>query len=261
LGCDREQTFLLPPSLDEWLPPDHFARFVIAAVEAMDLSAFYGDYRADGHGRPAHDPAMIVALLMYAYARGERSSRAIERGCFEDIAMRFIAANRQPDHDDRAVSSAPRARDRGVVRTGPRPLRLRRPGNEHQIVVAAEVSVSSADFGQMAPMIDKARAELTAAGVDEQPGVVLADAGYWHGEQIDAQDQRHGAEAGTWRRITRETVGPRSVSRAGGAGSGRELHRARPNSRRGSWAAKSDERLYSAFLVEAPIPGTERLPV
>jgi transposase len=171
LGCDREQTFLLPPSLDEWLPPDHFARFVIAAVEAMDLSAFYGDYRADGHGRPAHDPAMMLALLMYAYARGERSSRAIERGCFEDIAMRFIAANRQPDHDDRAVSSAPRARDRGVVRTGPRPLRARRPGNEHQIVVAAEVSVSSADFGQMAPMIDKARAELTAAGVDEQPGV------------------------------------------------------------------------------------------
>jgi hypothetical protein len=48
LGCDREQAFLLPPSLDEWLPEDHFARFVIAAVEAMDLSAFYGDYRADG---------------------------------------------------------------------------------------------------------------------------------------------------------------------------------------------------------------------
>jgi hypothetical protein len=57
--------------------------------------------------------------------------------------------------------------------------------NEQQIVVAAEVSVSSADFGQMGPMIDKARAELAAAGVDEQPGVVLADAGYWHGEQID----------------------------------------------------------------------------
>jgi transposase len=98
LGCDREQSFLLPPSLDQWLPADHFARFVIAAVEAMDLSAFYADYRADGHGRPAHDPAMMVALLMYAYARGERSSRVIERGCFEDLALRFIAANRQPDH-------------------------------------------------------------------------------------------------------------------------------------------------------------------
>ena len=72
-------------------PQDHFARFVIAAVEAMDLSAFYGDYRADGQGRPAHDPAMMVALLVYAYARGRRSSRVIERGCFEDIAFRVIA--------------------------------------------------------------------------------------------------------------------------------------------------------------------------
>jgi len=98
LACDREQAFLLPPSLDEWLPEDHFARFVIAAVEAIDLSAFYGDYRADGPGRPAHDPAMMVALLVYAYARGQRSSGVIERGCFEDIAFRVICANRQPDH-------------------------------------------------------------------------------------------------------------------------------------------------------------------
>jgi transposase len=71
LGCDREQAFLLPPSLDEWLPEDHFARFVIAAVEAMDLSAFYADYRVDGHGRPAHDPSMMgraVGLRLRARA-------------------------------------------------------------------------------------------------------------------------------------------------------------------------------------------------
>lgn len=54
----------MPPSLDEWLPGDHFARFVIAAVEAMDLTAFYAGYRADGYGRPAHDPSMMVALLV-----------------------------------------------------------------------------------------------------------------------------------------------------------------------------------------------------
>jgi hypothetical protein len=84
--------------LDEWLPADHFARFVIAAVEAMDLTGFYAAYRADGHGRPAHHPSMMVALLVYAYARGKRSSRAIERGCIEDIAFRVIAANRVPDH-------------------------------------------------------------------------------------------------------------------------------------------------------------------
>src|SRR4051795_6814668 len=98
LGCDRDQSFLMPPSLDDWLPEDHFARFVIAVVEEMDLAAFYGDYRVDGHGRPAHDPAMMVALLVYAYSRGQRSSRVIERECIEDVAFRVIAANRQPDH-------------------------------------------------------------------------------------------------------------------------------------------------------------------
>jgi transposase len=98
LGCDRDQAFLLPPSVDDWLPADHFARFVIAMVEQMDLAAFYSDYRSDGHGRAAHDPAMMVALLVYAYARGQRSSRVIERACIEDIAFRVIAANRRPDH-------------------------------------------------------------------------------------------------------------------------------------------------------------------
>src|SRR3954467_3629897 len=98
LACDRDQVFLLPPSVDEWLPADPFARFVIAIVEEMDLDAFYATYRADGHGRPAHDPAMMVALLVYAYARGQRLSRVIERACIEDIAFRVIAANRRPDH-------------------------------------------------------------------------------------------------------------------------------------------------------------------
>jgi transposase len=359
LGCDREQPFLLPPSLDEWLPADHFARFVIAAVEAMDLGEFYGGYRSDGHGRPAHDPAMMVALLVYAYARGRRSSRAIERACIEGIDYRVIAANRQPDHttiarfrqrheralaglfgevlalcaqaglasvevlavdgtkvhanaseratrdydqlaeeivreagqvdaaedaqfgdrrgdelppelasaqgwrkwldsakrrldaqreqdarpipadrparvkeakrrlgeelwvEQRANASYEDYRARGVMRNGrrfgspPKPYtppqrpsgkinvtdpdsrNLKTPRgylqgynaqavcNEHQVVVAAEVSVSSADFGQMGPMIANAEAELAAAGVTSPPQVVLADAGYWHGEQID----------------------------------------------------------------------------
>ena len=108
---------------------DHFARFVIAAVEAMDLSAFYADYRADGHGRPAHDPAMMVALLVYAYARGQRSSRVIERGCFEDIAFRVICGESAArSHDDRPVSPAPRARVGGAVRAGAGALRAGRAG-------------------------------------------------------------------------------------------------------------------------------------
>src|SRR3954471_8386890 len=98
IGCDREQVLLMPPSLLEWLPEDHFAWLVLSAVGEMDLAAFYGAYRLDGHGRAAHDPAMMVALLLYAYARGRRSSRAIERACVEDVAYRVIAANQVPDH-------------------------------------------------------------------------------------------------------------------------------------------------------------------
>ncbi|MCA1680607.1 MAG: transposase [Actinobacteria bacterium] len=98
IACDRDQVLLMPPSLREWLPEGHLAWFVLAAVEGMDLSAFYGAYRLDGHGRPAHEPAMMVALLLYGYAKGQRSSRVIERACIEDIAYRVIAANEVPDH-------------------------------------------------------------------------------------------------------------------------------------------------------------------
>ena len=95
---DREQAFLMPPSLREWLPEDHLAWFVIGAVEEMDLAEFYAEYRSDGHGRAAYQPAMMVALLLYAYATMQRSARAIERHCRQDVAYRVITANRVPDH-------------------------------------------------------------------------------------------------------------------------------------------------------------------
>jgi transposase len=98
LSCDRDQDFLMPPSVREWLPAGHLAWYLLAVVERLDLVAFYGQYRADGSGRPAHEPGMMVALLLYAYAVGERSSRQIERRCVEDVAFRVIAANRAPDH-------------------------------------------------------------------------------------------------------------------------------------------------------------------
>ncbi len=88
----------MPPSVREWLPAGHLAWWLLEVVERLDLDAFYGEYRADGSGRPAHDPAMMVALVLYAYCVGERSSRRIERGCVEDVAFRVIAANRAPDH-------------------------------------------------------------------------------------------------------------------------------------------------------------------
>src|ERR671917_618095 len=98
LACDREQELLLPPSLRGWLPEGHLAWFVIDAVAQLNLSAFYVAYRSDGHGRAAHDPAMMVALLLYGYALGERSSRRLERRCVEDVATRVICANQAPDH-------------------------------------------------------------------------------------------------------------------------------------------------------------------
>ena len=97
VACDREQSFLMPPDVREWLPPRHLAWFVIDAVAEMDLEAFYAAYRVDGRSRPPYDPAMMVALLLYAYARGIRSSRVIERACEEDVAFRLLAAQQRPD--------------------------------------------------------------------------------------------------------------------------------------------------------------------
>jgi transposase len=361
IGCDREQSFLMPPSLREWVAEDHLVWTVLEAVEAMDLSAFYVAYRADGHGRPAYEPSMMVALLLYAYARGNRSSRGIERECREDVAYRVICANLAPDHStiaefrkrhEAALSGLfgevlALCREARLVRVGviavdgtkvhanasnmanmdyrqiaeeiladaaridaeedelygerrgdelpvevsthqgrrewlreakrrldekrerepkpvprSRPARLREAKNrlqeelwaeqrandayqawrargisadgarrmapgtvkpyvppsepegkvnitdldsrnlkafrgyvqgynaqavvtEDQVVIAAEIKTSPTDFGFLGPMVDVARRELERAGVTETPGVVLADSGYWHHQQMD----------------------------------------------------------------------------
>jgi transposase len=98
LSCDRDQQMLLPADLREWLAEDHLAWFVLDAVGEMDLGGFLSNYRDDGWGRAAHDPEMMVCLLLYAYSVGERSSRKIEKRLTEDVAFRVIAANQAPDH-------------------------------------------------------------------------------------------------------------------------------------------------------------------
>src|SRR4051795_12909965 len=98
LSCGRDQDFLMAPSVREWLPAGCLVWSLLDVVERLDLDAIYGEYRVDGSGRAAHDPGMMVALLVYAYSVGERSSRQIERRCVEDVAFRFVAANRVPDH-------------------------------------------------------------------------------------------------------------------------------------------------------------------
>jgi transposase len=95
---DRDQPFLLPPDLRDWLPDGHLAWFVLDVVDQLDLGPFLRGYRADGHGHPAYDPMMLLGVLLDAYAIGVRSSRQIERRCTEDLAFRVLAGNQTPDH-------------------------------------------------------------------------------------------------------------------------------------------------------------------
>jgi transposase len=359
IACDREQSFLMPPDVREWLPERHLAWFVIDAVSEMDLDGFYAAHRVDGRCRPPYDPAMMVAVLVYAYARGIRSSRMIERACEEDVAFRVLAAQQRPDHatiarfverhEDaiaglfgevltlcarsglvqvgviavdgtklqanasrnenldyeqlaREILEEAKATDaaedelygqargdelpeefataqgrRGWLReakqrleaeraANPQPVPRSRPKrvkeakrrleeelwsetranrayeayrargrmkdgrrfgrppdpyqppdtpagrinvtdpdsrvvkglrgfiqgynaqvvtNEHQLVIAAEVMTAAPDFGHLEPMLDAAHRELRAAGVTDTPGVLLADAGYWHQQQME----------------------------------------------------------------------------
>ena len=98
VACDRDQELLLPPSLREWLPDGISRGPSSTASSAFHLSAFYAVYRADGHGRPAHDPAMMVALVLYGYARGARSSRGIERALRRRRGDAGDRAQPPPDH-------------------------------------------------------------------------------------------------------------------------------------------------------------------
>jgi transposase len=95
---DPDQILLMPPSLNEWLPEGHLARFVAELVdEVLDLSAIHASY-TEMRGFPPYDPRLMVRLLIYGYTTGVRSSRAIERKCVDDVAFRFLAADQAPDY-------------------------------------------------------------------------------------------------------------------------------------------------------------------
>ena len=98
LGGDRDQPFLLPPDLRDWLPEGHLAWFILDVVDQLDLAPFYLAHRDDGHGHPAYDPKTLLGVLLYGYCLGVRSSRQLERRLHEDIAFRVLAANQTPDH-------------------------------------------------------------------------------------------------------------------------------------------------------------------
>src|SRR5471030_1678523 len=96
-SIDRQTGFLLPPSVDEWLPEKHLARFIVEVIDGLDLRAMSGSYR--GGGSASYHPRMLLGILVYGYATGVFSSRKLERATYDSVAFRFIAANDHPDHD------------------------------------------------------------------------------------------------------------------------------------------------------------------
>jgi transposase len=186
LPCDRDQELLLPPSLREWLPEDHLAWFVLDAVAELDLGAFYLAYRHDGWGRAAHDPQLMVALLVYAYAIGERSSRAIERRCGEDVAFRVITANQIPDH-----ATIARFRVRHEQALGELFGQVLSLCADAGLVCASVIAVDGSKIAASAS--DKA-----IRGYDQIASEILAEAG-----RVDAaEDDIHGPPAATSCRST-----------------------------------------------------------
>src|SRR4051812_3036467 len=127
---DRQTGFLLPPSVDEWLPEKHLARFVVEVIDGLDLRVMRGSYR--GSGSASYHPSLLLGILVYGYATGVFSSRTLERASYDSVAFRFIAANQHPDHDTIAafrrrflqeieglfVQVLAGAREMGVLRMG-----------------------------------------------------------------------------------------------------------------------------------------------
>lgn len=101
IPVDRQTSYLFPPSVEDWLPEDHLARFIVEVIERLDLSALTRQYA--GRGSAAHHPAVLLGLLIYGYVTGLPSSRKIERATYDSVAFRYIAANTHPDHDTLAA--------------------------------------------------------------------------------------------------------------------------------------------------------------
>jgi transposase len=94
---DRDTSFLMPPSVDEWLPERHLARFVVEVVSGLDLRSMTASYR--GSGEASHHPQLLLGVIIYGYATGVFSSRKLERATYDSVAFGFVAANDHPDHD------------------------------------------------------------------------------------------------------------------------------------------------------------------
>src|SRR5271154_3260602 len=100
-AIDRMTGYLLPPSVDDWLPEKHLARFIVEVIDGLDLGRMSGAYR--GTGSASYHPRMLLGILVYGYATGVFSSRKLERATYDSVAFRFLAGNEHPDHDTLAA--------------------------------------------------------------------------------------------------------------------------------------------------------------
>jgi transposase len=191
---DPHQVLLLPPSLDDWLPQDHLARFVADLVDdVLDLSAILADY-TEKRGYPPYDPRLMLRLLIYGYTTGVRSSRAIERKCADDIAFRYLAADQAPDF--RSISRFRRHLDAladlftqslhfatklGMVKMG----RVALDGTKLEANASKHKAMS---YGRLIDKEERIEAEIAA--LEAQAAALLADA-----EAVDAaEDHKFGAD-------------------------------------------------------------------
>src|SRR5437763_2957355 len=175
---DRDTGFLMPPSVDEWLPEKHLARFVVEVIASLDLRAMTGSYR--GSGEASYHPAVLLGLLVYGYATGVFSSRKLEQASYDSVAFRFVAANQHPDHDTIAafrrrflkpiealfVEVLQLAREMGVLKLGTIALdgtkihanasRHRALSYEHAGQIEAQLQVEVAELMAKAEAADQA---------------------------------------------------------------------------------------------------------
>lgn len=181
LPCDREQGYLRPPSVREWLGEGHLAWFIVDAVEQMDLAQFYAGYWNDGWGAAAYDPALMVGVLLYAYCRGVRSSRQIARCLEEDVGFRVVAANQQPDF--RTVCRFRAEHEKALERLFVQVLRLCR---EAGLVQLGKVALDGTKVAAHASLEANRRYEA----IEEEVRRMLAEA-----KAVDAEeDARYGVD-------------------------------------------------------------------
>jgi transposase len=212
-GGDGDQLFLLPPDPRDWLPPGHLAWELRALVAGMDLSAFLSWYRADGQGRPAYHPQLMVTLIGYCYCKGLRSSRAIEMATFDDVGARVICANLHPDHSTiaRFVTRHERAVKGLLVASL---VACARQGLVSVDVVAGDGTMIRAN-ASMGSNATAARLETEIAGLEV---LIDAEVGRWlvQAREADAaedalfsgedgDDQRGAGGGGTSRELARLT--------------------------------------------------------